>query len=238
MPDWHELVRQGLSGLALDANEKDEVHLELAGHLEDSYEAFCRKGLPEEEAVHRAMELVSDWADLQHRILASGKGDPMQKRVHQLWIPGFLTFILSTTLLMTLQKLGFRPLIISWNGTPGTILFYVPWLLSLPFLGALGAYFSARAGAARAIVLLASTFPVLALATAFILMFPIDMIIEPIAGNHVDFGIVATAILKDGASWLLVPGASLVVGGLLVSFLFRRRPPSQRAAITSETTHA
>jgi len=30
MPDWQKLVSQVLSGLALDAAEKDEVHAELA----------------------------------------------------------------------------------------------------------------------------------------------------------------------------------------------------------------
>jgi hypothetical protein len=58
----------------------------------------------------------------------------MQNRLHQLWIPGFLTLILSTAFLMTLQKHGYQPRIVSWNG-PDTILLYVPWLLSLPLFG-------------------------------------------------------------------------------------------------------
>lgn len=144
----------------------------------------------------------------------------MQKRVHQLWIPGFLTLILSMTLLAVLQKLGFQPRVI--GSGPTVILFYAPWLASLPFLGALGAYFSARGGASSATVLLASIFPVLALTTAFLLMFPIGMIIERVTGNHVDFSIVATALLRNGISWLLVPGAALLAGGLLVQFFLSR----------------
>ncbi|PYT78074.1 MAG: hypothetical protein DMG40_21495 [Acidobacteria bacterium] len=238
MPDWQELVRRRLSGLALDTVERDEVHAELAAHLENSYEAFCKEGLPEKEAVRRTKEQVADWRELQCEILDAKRGDLMQKRARQLWIPGFLTLILSTTFLMALQKLGFQPRIVSGNDTTGTILFYVPWLMSLPFLGALGAYFWARARASRSTVLLASVFPVLALAAALICMFPIGMIIEDVVGNHVDFGIVATAMLKDGTSWLLVPGAALFLGGLLVSFLFCRRAPSQSTAIGSETTRA
>jgi len=160
----------------------------------------------------------------------------MKKRVQQLWIPGFLTFILSTVFLMTLQKLGFRPRII--GDGPNTILFYVPWLVSLPFVGALGAYFSSRARASRATVLLASVFPVLALTAAVLLMFPIDMVVERVIGNHVDFSIVATDLLKEGIGWLLVPGAALLAGGVLAHLFFSRRPSSQHMAIGSETTHA
>ncbi len=191
MPDWQELVRQRLSSLALDAKEKDEVQVELAAHLEESYEAFCKEGLPEKEAVHRTFEKVADWRDLQRRIfIAKRNGYPMQKRVHQLWIPGFLTMALSIVFLVTLQKLGFNPRMVSWRDSD--IFFYAPWLVSLPFLGAFGAYISSRAG---------------------------------------DFSIVATTILRDGIGWILIPGAALLVGGLLVHLLFSRRLSSQDTAI-------
>lgn len=46
MPDWQELVRQRLAGLALGRAEKQEVHAELAAHLEESYEVFSGKACP------------------------------------------------------------------------------------------------------------------------------------------------------------------------------------------------
>jgi hypothetical protein len=215
MRDWQELVRQRLSGLALDASEKDEVHAELAAHLEESYEALLKKGVPEQVAVRRALSQVANWQDLQLNIFFAKRGGYlMQKRVHQLWIPAFLTLILSMTFLMVLQKLGFRPRIV-WSGSIA-ILFYVPWLLSLPFFGALGAYLSTRAGGSLRAALFSSVFPVVSLTTAFLLMFPIGMIIERVTGNNMDFSFVATALLKEGIGWLLVPGAALLVGGLLV----------------------
>lgn len=230
MLDWEGLVRRRLAGLALDAAEKEEVHRELARHLEESYEVFSKEGLPEKEAIHRTMAQVSDWQDLQRKIFfAKRKGDIVQKRVHQLWIPGFLTFILSTVCLMALQKLGFRPRIV--GSGPRAVLFYLPWLASLPCCGALGAYLSYRAGASRRTALLSSIFPVLALGAAFLLMFPIDLIVEQIIGSRVDFGIVATALLRDGTGWLVVPGAALVVGGLFIDALFGRRRPSEDATI-------
>jgi hypothetical protein len=230
MRDWRELVRQRLCGLSLDAAERDEVQSELAAHLEESYEGFCKQGLLEKEAARRALEQVSDWQDLQRRILnAKRRGNPMKKRTHQLWIPGFLTLTLSMIFLTVLQKLGFQPRI-AWSG-PNTVLLYVPWLLSLPFFGALGAYVSSRAGGSRGTVLLASVFPVLALTAAFLLMFPIGLTVERITGNHVDFSIVATALLKDGIGWILVPGAALLAGGLAAHLLFSPRSSSQNAAI-------
>ena len=223
MPDWRQIVRQRLSGLTLDAAEKDEVHAELAAHLEESYEVCCKEGLPEKEAVHRTLEQVADWRDLQRRIfIAKRSGYPMQKRLHQLWIPGFLTFTLSTLFLMTLQRLGFQPRIVSWSG-PGTILFYGPWLLSLVVFGAVGARLSSRAGGSRGTVFLASVFPVLALTAAFLLLFPIDLVVERILNRPVDFSIVATAILRDGIGWILIPGAALLAGGLLAQLLLSRR---------------
>jgi hypothetical protein len=229
MPDWQELVRQRLSSLALDAEEKDEVQVELAAHLEESYEVFCKEGLPEKEAVYRTFEQVADWRDLQRRIfIAKKNGHPMKKRVQQLWIPGFLTLILSMVFLVTLMKLGFNARMVSWRDSD--ILFYVPWLLSLPVFGAFGAFISSRAGGSRGTALLASVFPVLALTVALLLMFPIGMIDERITGRHVDFSVVATAVLMNGIGWILAPGAALLVGGLLAQLLFSRRSSSQDTA--------
>ncbi len=231
MPDWQKLVSQRLSGLTLDAAEKDEVHAELAAHLEESYEALLKEGMPEQAAVHRSLSQVANWQDLQRKIfIAKRREHTMQKRLHQLWIPGFLTLTLSTIFLMTLQRLGFQPRSVSWSG-PGTILFYGPWLLSLPVLGAVGACLSSRAGGSRGTVLLASIFPVPALTAAFLSMFPIGLVMERIFNRPLGFSIVATAILRDGIGWILIPGAALLVGGLLVHLLFGRRSSSRDTAI-------
>jgi hypothetical protein len=230
MPDWQELVRQGLRGLALEAPEKHEIHAELAAHLEESYELFCQEGLTEREALQRTLEQVADWQDLQRKILiAKRREKPMRKRVQQLWIPGFLTLTLSMIFLITLQKLGFQPRLI--GSARNMILFYAPWLAALPFFGALGAYLSARRGGLWGTVLLTSIFPVLALTVAFLLMFPIGLVIERVVGRPVDFGMVATAILRDGIGWVLVPAVALLAGGLLMNLLFNRRPWSKETTV-------
>ncbi len=230
MPDWQELVRQRLSGLALDTAEMDEIHAELAAHLEESYEAFCAEGCPQTEAVERTLVQVADWRDLQRKILiAKRRKRPMQKRVRQLWIPGLLTMVLSTVFLIALQKFGFQPRLV--GSGPNGILFYAPWLASLPFFGALGAYLSARGGGLLRTALLASVFPALALTAAFLLMFPIDFVVERVIGRPVDFGVVATALLRDGIDWILVPGVALLSGGFLAHLLFNRQSWSKNGAV-------
>jgi hypothetical protein len=230
MPNWEELVRQRLSGVALDAAEKEEIQAELAAHLEESYEEFCQEGLPEREAVQRTLVQVADWQGLQRKILiARRREQPMQKRVQQLWIPGLLTFTLSAILLMTLQKLGVQPHIV--GSGPSAVLFYAPWLATLPFIGALGAYLSNRGGGLLRTALLASVFPVLALTMAFLLMFPIGFVLERIIGSPVHFRIVATAILCDGIGWIFTPGVALLSGGLLAHQLFNRRAWPKETAI-------
>lgn len=237
MRDWQELVRQRLVGLELDPAEREEVRAELATHLEESYEILCKQGLGENEAARRTFEQVSNWHELERKISAVKRREyPMKQRVQQLWIPGFLTLVLSIVFDQVFYRLGFRSRIIG-SGT-GAIFLYVPWLMALPFVGALGAYVSSRAGGSRGTMVLASVFPVAALTLAFLLMFPIGMIIQWVRGTQGDFSVVATVLLKNGIGGLLAPGAALILGGLVASVLFRRRPPSHKTAIGSEMTHA
>lgn len=153
----------------------------------------------------------------------------MKKRLHQLWVPGFFTLILSMLVLAAFQKLGFQPHIAV--SRPNTIFFYVPWLLSLPFFGALATYLSSRAGGSRRTALLASVFPMLALTGAFLSMFPIGLLIGRIIGRRVGFSAVATTLLGDGIGWLLVPGVALFAGGVLVHLLLSLRSSPQDTAI-------
>lgn len=229
MLDWRELVRARIEGIDLDQDDREEVIAELAAHLEETYETFCKRGLNQKDAAHRTLQQVSDWQDLRRKIAAAKRGYPMKKRVQQLWVPGFLTLTLSVLFLITLQRLGVYPRII-WRGT-NPILFYGPWLASLLLFGFLGAYLSCRAGGSRVTVLLAGAFPVVALATAFLLMFPIGWLLEWIIGRQVDFSTVASAILRDGIGWLLLPGAALFAGALLVRPLFSLRSSTQGSVI-------
>src|SRR5208282_5270202 len=111
MRDWKALVEERLARLALEPAEKSEVIAEIAAHLENLCEEPLRQGMPEEEAVRRALSQVGNWRNFQRKIIkAKRRGPLMEKRVRQLWIPGFLTLILSMLFLTVLQRLGLKPL--------------------------------------------------------------------------------------------------------------------------------
>jgi len=223
VPDWQELVRQRLSGLALDTAEKDEVQAELAAHLEESYGSLRTKGLPEEAAMQQTLAQVADWDDLQRRIhSARMEKDTMTNRVKQFWLPGLLTFTLSMGLLELVQKFFPQPFILRLDHPP-VLLFYLPWLLTLPLAGAIGACLSKRAGGTRRMTLLSSIFPVLPFAAVFLIAIPVGLVLS----HTLSHGIVAAAFLTLGIAWVAVPGLILLVGGFLTRFLFSRRLDSR-----------
>lgn len=223
MPDWQELVRQRLSGLALDAAEKDEVHAELAAHLEEACEGFVRQGVSESEALRRTLAEVKDWQDLRRRIQgAKEKENLMTKRVSQFWLPGFLTLLLSMSLLMLIQFFGPQPYIparSSWTTIAPAPVIYIPWLLSLPLIGAMGAYQCSRAGGSQRLVFYSILFPVLPYLTFFLLGLPMTLIIE----GHLAHHIMTAAFFTGLLAWVLLPAAALLAGGLPTQIYFSRR---------------
>src|SRR5437660_6812310 len=154
MPDWREIVSKGLSGLKLGADEKEEVHAELAEHLEETYEALLREGMSEHAAMRRTHWLGEDWNDLRRKIHWARKGkETMTDRMKQLWLPGILAFALSTGMLVLIQTYGPKLWVASWSGVLPLGKRYIPWLLLLPFVGATDADLSHRAGGPSRLVI-------------------------------------------------------------------------------------
>src|SRR5216117_310869 len=214
MPDWRELVSKGLSGLKLGAGEKEEVHAELAAHLEETYKALRARGLPEQAAIQQTLAQVADWQDLRRKIQIARtvKDNIMNDRVRQLWLPGLLTFALSMGLLELVQKFGPRPIVLDLDkGTP-VLMFYTAWLLMLPLAGALGAYLSKRAGGSARMVLASSIFPVMPFAVVFLIAIPVGLVIN----HNLEHHIVTAAYLSMSVGWVLAPGVALLAGGLPV----------------------
>jgi hypothetical protein len=223
MRDWEALVDGRLAGLVLESAEKAEVIAELAAHLEEICEEWRGQGITEEDAVRRTLSQVEDWQVLRRRIQSARmKENIMTNRVTQLWLPGFLTFALSMTLLELVQKFFPQPFMLHLDHPP-VLLFYVPWLLTLPLAGAIGAYLSKRAGASLPMTLVSSLFPVLPLAAIFLIAIPVGLVIS----HTLSHGIVAAAFLTLGIEWVAVPGAILLAGGSLVRLLFSRRSASR-----------
>ena len=149
----------------------------------------------------------------------------MTNRVRQLWMPGFLTLLLSMVLLMVIQFIGPKPLIVSahgWRMIAPVAVIYVPWLLSLLPIGAMGAYLTGRAGASQRAIFLSSVFPVLPYFVLFLIAFPVSVILD----DHVAHNVMLSALLIGLIAWVLVPGTALLAGGLLVELLRARRSAS------------
>lgn len=226
MPDWHQLVRFRLAGIALEEDDREEVIAELAGHLDETFESLLKDGIPAEEAKHRALSQVDDWKKLERGIQnARSKENIMNPRVKCLWLPGLLTFGMCMILLDLCQRFGPAPLVLNLEHPP-VLLFYTRWLLTLPLAGAIGAYLSQRAGGSLRMVLLASIFPVLPFGVVFLIAIPAGLLLSRVLAHH----IVAASFLTLMAAWVVAPGVALLVGGLAVQLLLSRRSVARRTA--------
>lgn len=223
MRDWQALVEERLAGLALEPEERAEIVSELATHLEEHFEALLRSGLREDEAARHVEMQAGDWKQLRKRIQKSRSEDTnMTDRVKQLWLPGFLTLLLSMVFLMVIQFIGPRPLVVDphgWRMMAPMAVIYVPWLISLLLIGAMGAYLARRAGASRRTTFISTVFPVLPYLALFIIAFPVSLILD----DHVAHNIMYQALLMGLLAWVILPGLALLAGGLPVQLLRTRR---------------
>lgn len=224
MHDWRKFLQSKLAGLRLESGAREDVIEELAAHLEEAYEGLSGQGMAEELAAQQAMLQVTDWKALQRSIYAAKKKEEqMPNRVRQVWFPGLLTLTLSMGLLTILLKHRLEPQIVSWDGTE-TILFYVPWLLTLPLFGALGACLSSRAGGSTKAILFAGVFPVLPLAACLFVILPLSFVLD----RDVAHAFRIAAFLRALIEWILVPGAALLMGALPVQIWRSHQADSKR----------
>ena len=233
MRDWREFVQSKLAELALPPGTKVDVVDELAAHLEETYAELRKQGMTEEAASRLALSQVKDWHKLQRKIQnARIKENTMTNRVKQLWLPSLVTLVLSMGLLALIQIFGPKPWLFGWNGSSRwpfvapALMVYVPWLLLLPLIGAMGACLSNLAGGSRRAVLSSVVFPVLPYLAFFVLALPVVAILN----DHIAHNIMSRALFVGLFAWVLAPGAALLAGGLPAQHLLSRRLGSRRIA--------
>jgi len=231
MRDWEKRVDHHLAGLAMEPRERAEVISELARHLEAICHALRRQGMREEEAFRRTLSQVEDWQDLRRRIqIAKKKENMMTNRVKQFWLPSLLTLFLSMGLLMLIQLFGPNPWVIArksaWSLIAPVAVVYLPWLFSLPLIGAMGAYFSLRAGGSQRAMLSSVVFPVLPYSVLFLVALPVTAIFNDRLGHNIMFLALFVGIL----AWVVAPAAALLTGGALVRMFLSRRLEARRVA--------
>lgn len=211
MPDWLACVNGKLGRLPLPEAESSQVREELAAHLEDTYLSLLARGVSESDAERLVCGQVPSWQELHRDILAAKSEGFMQNRVTQLWIPGLVTLFSAYALLAVMQFAGLRGMV--HPGEPRGIVLYPAWMLSLPLIGAVGAYLSRRARATGWRVYFAASLPALALGVFFLLVFPWSFVVDP----QVPLRIKGIGLAAMMLNWVILPGFALSLGAALQS---------------------
>jgi hypothetical protein len=212
MRDWHAFVQERLGSLHGVQREREQITSELAGHLEEHYEALQAKGLGEEEAFAQTCARAGDWEEMRRGIASATQEGTVQDRIRQIWIPSLVTLVSSGAVLSLLIWTGARP-IISHPGEPRGVILYVPWLLLLPLIGAVAGYLSRRAQATGWRAYVAGLFPALAMGLVMMLIFPFAFVINPQVAPQFKF----ISLMAMIVSWVIVPGIALCTGVVLQS---------------------
>jgi FtsH-binding integral membrane protein len=139
MPDWKKLVRDRLATLNLPPSAKNEVIAELAAHLEEIYEQVHKTCATDAAAVERTLQEIDNWRVLARNIRrAKSEEESMNHRTKSLlWLSVAVIWLGASLWVMLLQPTD-RPY-------QDLILFYLPWLATLPLVCAAVAYLAQRA---------------------------------------------------------------------------------------------
>ena len=211
MPDWRAIARKRLGPLALEAKRQEEIVIELAGHLEDLYSDALRQGRSHTEALQSAFSAASDWDTLRREIeSAVNEEGIMNYRVKTLWLPGACTIALSGIVLRLLQNPSAPSPHVFWLRQGPPLIVYWQWFVCLPLVGAVGAYWSRRAGGKLLERALAVSFPVLGTMGLPMLILPFMLIFRWLV--HRDALLVPSALLL--LIWVVLPEAALLDGAL------------------------
>ena len=203
------MVRSRLRALGLGDAREEEIRAELAEHLEDAYQDALGRGLSPEAAVERAQEQVPDWQGLAQQIRSAGQEeDPMSHTAKALWVPGMSVLVFSAAMLLVMTRLV-PPT--AWVGPRPPVLLLGIWLFSYLVFGALGAYWSRRAGGSLADRFLAGTFPLALHLVIFILPILVAILSDvPNFPEHLD----PAWLLRTALLWVVIPGVALAIGAL------------------------
>ena len=196
MPDWKQIVRKNLRVVGVCSPEFTE---ELAAHLEDSYEAFRREGLPAEVAVQHTIGQIEGrcrvW--LVMRFLQE---ELMTGFIPKVALPGLLMSAAARLLHWALALDHIRPKVIWLVG--GQLPLW--WWCLLPICGALGALLSQRNGGSRLRRMAASQLPSAILCTLVLLLFVVGFTASGLVNHY------QSASARVESLGLVPPGFGLI----------------------------
>ncbi|HMD32548.1 MAG TPA: hypothetical protein VKG84_11615 [Candidatus Acidoferrales bacterium] len=206
--DWHRFVRERLGGQPRASVPSEEVIAELAEHLEDVYQDARRRGLSHEAAMASTKEQTSDWRLLAERIRrARAREDVVSHTAKTIWVPGISVLFFASLLLLAMTRL-MPPT--AWASPHGPWLVAVPWLCAYLVFGALGAWWSYRAGGSMSERFFSGVFPAALHLAIFVTGAAAAMIGRPWSSEYRQLAFLATVFLR----WVMIPGAALALGTL------------------------
>ena len=133
----------------------------------------------------------------------------MNTRTKSMWLPGFATLTAAMGTLMIMDRFNIEPKMI-WHGSMAVVQLYFPWLAALPFIGGLGAYLSRQAQGQMLARLVAALFPAL---VPFAIFCP-AIVVSATLEHHLTWTAVPVVFAGLVFSWVLLPGAMLLLGAL------------------------
>ena len=135
-------------------------------------------------------------------------------RVRRLWVPVLSTFLISVSVQFVALRVPQLPPRVFFTRNGVSIVLAPLWMLALPFIGALGAWLSLRAGGNTRDRLLAALGSAWLNGGILTLGVPLSMIIERRAVTAGLLSIKLTAYIVYMIAWCLVPAVLLALGAL------------------------
>jgi len=206
--DWSSVVRSRLIALGIEAGREEQIRAELAGHLEDVYTDAIRCGCTEEDAVALALEHVPDWTLLADAIRrADQKEGPMSPDAKTLWLPGMAALGCAAAVMLGVTRLLPGSL---WTNPRATLPMTAALLFAYLMCGALGAWWSRRAGGSVTARLFAGLFPVALHVSIFVTVIVAAMFENSRQPEQLQINFQLRAALI----FIVIPGIALAVGTL------------------------
>lgn len=175
MPDWKQVVRNNLRMVGACLPEFTE---ELADHLEDSYEAALREGVPAEVAFQLTIGQIEGRCRVWF-VLRCLQEELMTGFIRKVALPGLLTSAAAVCFHWALELGHIRPEVLWLIG--GELPMW--WWCLLPICGALGALLSQRYGGSRLQRMAASQLPSAILCSLVLLIFVVGFTLSAYV-NH------------------------------------------------------
>jgi hypothetical protein len=129
---------------------------------------------------------------------------------------------------MLIQVFGPDPVMIAkrnaWTYVAPVVVVYLPWILSLPFIGAIGAYLSSRAGGSQRTMFLSVLSPSVPYTIFFLIGMPMILLLN----NRIWHNVLFSALFAGLVAWVIGPSLALLAGALLASLFLSRGSQATR----------